>query len=103
MRVLVRGDLAALWCDGVHFILLCSLRTAPNLVPGLAGRIRRAAIGAEKLVGYLHARQRHSAVRRPGRVPAARLTPDEFASSCFDAGGRALSIDQMALQQVGLL
>src|SRR5450432_4352674 len=75
----------------------------PGLVPVLAGGIDDAAVGLEELVGDLEDRKHQPALGTPRDVATARLAPDEFAGPGLDALCRAFLVDQVALENVGLL
>src|ERR1700694_5199538 len=75
----------------------------PGLVPVLARGIDDTAVGLEELVGDLEDREHQPALGTPCDVAAARLAPDEFAGPGLDALGRTFFVDQMALDNVGLL
>src|SRR5581483_8008541 len=62
----------------------------PSLVPELAGRIGNAAVLLEELVRHLEDAEQDAALRRPGRMPAVGLAPDELAFLRLDARGRAI-------------
>src|SRR6266851_2230401 len=75
----------------------------PGLVPVLARGIDDAAVGLEELVGDLEDRKHQPALGTPRDVAAAWLAPDEFAGLGLDALCRAFLVDEVALQNVGLL
>src|SRR5216684_4498851 len=75
----------------------------PGLVPVLARGIDDAAVGLEELVGNLEDREHQPALGTPRDVAAAWLAPDEFAGLGLDALCRAFLVDEVALQNVGLL
>src|SRR2546423_298131 len=75
----------------------------PRLVPILTGGIDDAAVGFEELVRHLEDRQDQGALRAPGGMAAARLAPDEFAGLAGDPLGRAVVVDESALDDITLL
>src|SRR5262249_46451422 len=85
------------------WVSLLSKRVSPQLIPIFPAEIGHTAIALVELVGNLKHCEHQPALGRPGDVTAAWFAPDKFTRIHFESRRQPFLVDQIALEDVGLL